>query len=44
MHLPMPDSLEELRVDLQNADVPCVLTQLLIPPVEVALHDLQVLS
>ena len=34
-------SLEELHVDLQNADVPCVLTQLLIPPVKVALHDLE---
>ena len=39
MRSPDPDSLEELRINLLNGTVHCVLTQLLVPPVQIALGD-----
>ena len=39
MRSPDPDSLEELHVNLLNGTVHCVLTQLLVPPVQIALRD-----
>ena len=39
MRSPDPDSQEELRVNLINGTVHCVLTQLLVPPVQIALGD-----
>ena len=39
MRSPDPDSLEELHVNLLNGTIHCVLTQLFVPPVQIALGD-----